>query len=189
MADSAGDDSELLDAVKRGFRLKSDAAVAGLLGMSRAAIHSVRHGKRRLGIAQRLKIVDKIGFLKLQNIIERMSSAALAERLREVSGRHAGNRGISNLARLEGMSEDGILLETAKSCLNLKTDDELAALLGVGRNVISMVRSGRTSIGPRPRLRLLQAVEPIDVEKIEEVLASTDMLIGELEKWAESHGQ
>lgn len=189
MADSAGNDCELLDAVKRGFGLKSDAAVAGLLGMSRAAIHSVRHGKRRLGFAQRLKILDKIGFLKLQNLLESISSEILAEKIRNASGRHAGARGISKLSRIEGLSEDAILLETAKYCLDFQTDDELAELLGVGRNVISMVRSGRTSIGPKPRLRLLQAVESIDVDKIEEVLASTDMMIGELEKWAESRGQ
>ncbi len=71
-------DNELLDVLKTGFGLRSDAQVADFLGITRTTIHSVRHGRARLGILQRLKILDHIGFLHSRQWLENLLQAAQA---------------------------------------------------------------------------------------------------------------
>ncbi len=78
--------------LKDGFGLRSDAQVADFLGITRTTIHSVRHGKARLGIMQRLKILDHIGFLHSRQWLESLLPEQLSERIRRSS--HALGRSV-----------------------------------------------------------------------------------------------
>ncbi|NEX23851.1 hypothetical protein G3480_26975 [Thiorhodococcus mannitoliphagus] len=47
------------------------------------------------------------------------------------------------------------------------------------------MRAGRGSLGPRPRLRILNRFAPFDTERVDAVLSSTDALIAAVQEWME----
>ncbi len=81
------------------------------------------------------------------------------------------------------LSVEGELLDLVQDACGLRTDTELADFLGVARNTISNVRAGRASLGPRPRLRILNQFAPFDTERVEAVLDSTDALVAAVREW------
>lgn len=176
-------DAELLDSLKDGFGLRSDAQVADFLGITRTTIHSVRHGKARLGIMQRLKILDHIGFLHSRQWLESLLPEQLSERIRRSSHALAERQAKARQRMERPLSVEGELLDLVQDACGLRTDTELADFLGVARNTISNVRAGRASLGPRPRLRILNQFDPFDTERVEAVLDSTDALVAAVREW------
>ncbi len=182
-------DNELLDVLKTGFGLRSDAQVADFLGITRTTIHSVRHGRARLGILQRLKILDHIGFLHSRQWLENLLPAQLSARIRRSSHARA-QRQVRARQRLErDLGVEGELLDLVQDACGLRTDTELADFLGVARNTVSNVRAGRASLGPRPRLRILNQFAPFDTERVDAVLESTDALIQAVQEWVDRQGE
>ena len=78
-------DSILLDLLRECFDLKNDSQLAGFLCITRTTVHHARHGKRRLGIVQRLKILDHIGFLEARQLVESIAPKSLADTIRKNS--------------------------------------------------------------------------------------------------------
>lgn len=72
------------------------------------------------------------------------------------------------------------LIEVAKEAFECETDDELAAILGIARNTVSAVRSGRTSLGIVPRLAILNRFKEFQVERLKSIFNSMDELIEEI---------
>lgn len=184
-------DVELLDEIKQGFGLKNDAQIAGFLNITRTTIHNVRYKGKRLGIKPRLIILDKIAFLKARDSLEswaqKLTNAGLANRIRKVTNSLAQNRAIANLPSDDLEIAEKDLLEEVKRILRCSTDEELAATLGLARNTISAIRSGDTSLGPEPRLKILNLIEPFNLEKMQHTLESTDLLIQAIRNWSKEN--
>ncbi len=170
-------DTKLLDLIKKGFDIPNDAQVAIFLGITKTTIHSIRHGKAKFGIMQRLKLLDKIAFLKTRSIVESIFPEKLSLAIRESSNRLAHK----NIKKTD--NPDAELLEILKKKYKFSTDAELAEFLGLARNTISMVRKGRTSLGPIPKLKILNTVDSFDLEKLESIINSTDLLSEEIKQW------
>ncbi|MEY6433008.1 hypothetical protein ABC977_11385 [Thioalkalicoccus limnaeus] len=187
--DAAPRDAELLDVLKTGFGLDSDAQVAAFLGITRTTIHSVRHGKARLGILQRIKILDHIGFLHSRQWLESLLPERLSERIRRSSHRLARRQVRARQRLKRDLDVEGELLDLVQDACGFRTDTELAEFLGVARNTISNVRAGRASLGPRPRLRILNQFAPFDTERVDAVLDSTDALIEAVREWMDRQGE
>lgn len=184
-------DAQLLDEIKQGFGLKNDAQIAGLLGITRTTIHNVRYKGKRLGIKPRLLLLDKIAFLRTIDSIESwaqmLTNAGLANRIRNISNSIAQNRAIANLPSDDLEIAEKDLLEEVKRFLKCSNDEELAAALGLARNTISAIRSGDTSLGPEPRLKILNLIEPFNLEKMQLTLESTDLLIEAIRNWSKEN--
>ncbi|NEV64943.1 hypothetical protein [Thiorhodococcus minor] len=178
-------ETELLNVLKTTLLLSSDAQVAAFLGITRATIHRVRHGQGRLGIQQRLKILDHIGFLDNRLWLNRLRPDRLNERIRR-SGHALRQRQVRAPQRIErDLSIEGKLLDLVQDACGFRTDTELAEFLDVARITLSNGRAGRGSLGPRQRLRILNRFAPFDTERIDAVLDSTEVLIEAVREWAD----
>ena len=180
MGKQSQSDAVLLDAIKDGFGLDTDSQVASFLKISAVTIHHVRHGRARLGIVQRLKVLDKIAFLNTRQWLERITPDNLSSAIRDSSHKLARKAASGCPSSSSDASPDAVLLVLAKDLFGVRTDAELAEHLGVARNTISMVRTGRSTLGPKPRLRILHAISPFDIEKLENILDSSEALIDEI---------
>ncbi|MGD2019678.1 MAG: hypothetical protein PVJ47_01395 [Thiohalocapsa sp.] len=180
-------DAELIDAIKAGFDLSSDAEVAAFLGITRYAIYRVRQGKTKLGPLQRLKVLDHLGFLHIRSLVERIAPESLAHLIRTASGREATRIAKAKLRRRRTKSPDGELLEDFKEAFGFDTDTELAEFLGLESSTISSVRTGRSTLGPGPRLKILNKLEPFELADVETALASTESLVHLIESHRRSN--
>ncbi len=69
-----------------------------------------------------------------------------------------------------------MLLDAVKQACGCRRDSALAALLGMARKTSSSVRVGRSTLGPRPRRRILNDCAPFETERVDAVLYSPDAL-------------
>jgi transcriptional regulator with XRE-family HTH domain len=186
-ADTSGE--TLLDEIRRGFDLPSDAAVAAFLGLTSPAVSHVRSGMARLGPTQRLKlldqlslidrvrVLDRLGYIRARGLLERIAPEYLTRKLREINSQYANRVARKRLAKNAKPTPDSELLEAFQSHFGYRDDGELGEALGLAKPTISAVRTGRTTFGPRPRLRILNRLQPFDLELVESALDSTDVLI------------
>jgi plasmid maintenance system antidote protein VapI len=179
-------DAELIDAVKAGFGLPSDAAVAAFLGISRNSIHAARSGRARLGPIQRLKVLDRIGFLRARSFVEQISPERLAELIRDFSRGQANRIAENRRTYMAPKTIDAELIELTKEVFDFTTDEALAAYLGFPRHRISMIRSGRSTLGPRPRVKLLRLVEDFDLDAVLNALDSSEDLATRVRAYAQT---
>jgi hypothetical protein len=153
---SNADEILLLDTLLTGFNIKNDSQLALWLGIDKSLLYAIRAGKRRLGIMQRLKILDHIKFLEARSIVEAIVPETLAESLVALN-QHLVQSRISKLERDVVRAEPNtVLLDEAKVALGLDTDAELAGFLHVEHNTIATIRAGKAGLGPKPRLRILE---------------------------------
>ncbi|MTW22267.1 hypothetical protein [Allochromatium palmeri] len=110
---------------------------------------------------QRLKIMDRIGFLHSRQWLESILPEQLSERIRRSSHALAQRQANARQRPQPTPTPDGELIDLVQSACGFRTDTELADFLGVARNTISNVRAGRASLGPRPRLRIWPETTPI----------------------------
>lgn len=75
------------------------------------------------------------------------------------------------------VSEDAELLNLYKEYRQFDTDAQVSKTLGIKRNSISMVRHGRSRLGPLPRLRIYRDVYGRDTSKLEAALESSEALL------------
>ena len=170
-------DVVLLDAVKDGFELRSDAELAGFLGMTRGAVYTVRYKTGRLGPKAKFIVLDKIGFLGIRNWVERLSADYIARRLHEMSVSQARSIAKRNIPEDNTHVAEISLPDEIRQAFKIETDEELARFLGVNRNTISMVRTGKSKLGLGPKLKILEALDKISPEQVDAVLNDPDILI------------
>jgi len=177
-------DSRLLDELREGFAIDSDKALAAWLGIEPSTLSVVRTGQYRLGQFQRLKVLDRIGFLRSRRLLESLLPDRLAQEVVAWSGRNATAQARRALERVESADANVKLLEVAKIAFGFDTDAQLAEFLGLKRNAISMVRSGRGKLGDRPKLRILAHVAPdAGFQDIEKALGSSEFMIKLVRRW------
>lgn len=177
-------DIHLLDTIKAGFGLETDAAVADFLGITPTTIHRVRHGKARLGIMQRIKVLDHIAFLRTRSLLEQITPQYLSAAIRRLSHERARKIADQRVKRPTPPTADAELLDIAKDVLGFGTDEALAEFLGLARHRISMVRSGSSTLGPKPRLKLLNRIQPFDLDAVMSTLESSEELVSRIESFA-----
>jgi len=176
-------DERLLDEIRDGFGLKNDSELATFLGLTRTTIHNVRFKGAKLGLKSRMLVLDRIGFLRVANWTQRIAPASLAGAI------HAGNEHLTqqNIAGPPPADAAQVaevdLIEVIKQTFGFENDVDLANFLGVARNTISMVRSGKSALGPKPRLRILNRIAPFAIEDVERALENTDELIEVIRDW------
>ncbi len=176
-AEALRSESRLLQEIKDGFGLDSDSALAAWLGISRAAIASVRDGRSRLGPLQRLKVLDRLGFLRARKLLESLLSPGIAAEIVKWSQRSA-KRDASRHLRKHGADDESHVLDLCKTQIGFATDADLAKFLGVRPNTISMIRSGKSALGVLPRIRILSKVVPDEpYADVGHALESTEYMI------------
>jgi transcriptional regulator with XRE-family HTH domain len=150
----------------------------------------VRTGKHGFGQVQRLKVLDRTGFLRTRRLLESLLPDRLAQEVVDWSQRNATAQARRALERLESTDANARLIEVAKIAFEFDTDNELAAFLGVSRNAISMVRSGHGGLGERPKLRILKRLAPdAGFDKIEKALDSSDYMVKLIRGWRRREGR
>lgn len=183
-------DSRLLDELREGFAIESDKALAAWLGIEPSTLSVVRTGQHRFGQFQRLKVLDRIGFLRSRRLLESLLPDRLAQEVVAWSGRNATAQARRALQKVEFADANVKLLEVAKIAFGFDTDVQLAEFLGLKRNAISMVRSGRGKLGDRPKLKILKRVAPgAGFDEIEKALDSSDHMIKLIRGWRKHVGR
>ncbi|MBT9521301.1 MAG: hypothetical protein IV101_10430 [Dechloromonas sp.] len=178
-------EAQLLDCLRAGFNIPTDVALAAWLGIDKSMISSVRAGTRKLGILQRLKILDHVGFLTTRTFIESLLPMQLADELVRFNQDIVGRQAQAAMERLEVEDENVRLLDAAKMAFSLSTDADLARVLEVGNTTISMVRSKKSALGVIPKLKLLERVTgEFELGQLLELLGSTSLLLGVVEQWS-----
>lgn len=171
------DEIALLDALLKGFEISNDAQLAAWLEIDKSLIYAVRAGKRRLGIIPRLRILDHIGFLKARSILESILPENLANVLVEFNNRLVAE----NIAKALEQNADNLniaLLEATKLAFGYRTDAELACFLEVEHNTIATIRSGKSALGPKPKLKILaQATKSFEPDALLASVESSKKLV------------
>lgn len=166
-------DIDLLDALKNAFNLKNDAEIAKFLNVTRTTVHAIRFKSTGLGINPKLIVLSRMFFLNRSNWAESISVESLTKLIL-----------ISNGLTIKTNDAEFSFIDAIKVLFNFDTDESLSAVLGVARNTISMVRSGRSELGPKPKLKILNKLNPFDLTLVELALDSNDALIEALNDWA-----
>jgi transcriptional regulator with XRE-family HTH domain len=172
---STQSDAVLLDTLKTGFGLRNDAELAAFLSVTQTSIHKIRHKDARLGIKNRIVVLDKIGFLNSRQWIEKISPAFLSAKVKQWSIEKSQKQATTKLASASYQNAE--FIDMVKYVFNCKSDQELGSKLGLATNTISMLRKGKTSLGDKPRLIILNEIEKFDLEKFNKAIESTDVLI------------
>ncbi len=180
-------DARVLDEIKIRFNLNSDADLAALLGVTRTTIHNIRNKGGRLGFKSKLLLIDKIAYLRPAECVEtwagKLTTASLLSKIRHKNQEITLKKSAQEITEESIVVADKDLIDEVKAAFSCTTDQELAEMLGVARNTISAIRSGSTSLGPQPRLRILHLIEPFDIEAMHEALNSTDKLTELIKDW------
>jgi transcriptional regulator with XRE-family HTH domain len=188
-------DNQLLDLLKERLGFRTDTELAGYLAVTKMFISAVRSGKSPLGVVQRLKILDHLGYLRIANWIKELTSERLAARINEEIQNRALRMALPDVAAAnEDPSVDATLLKLAKLLFDCSTDEELSRELGIKPNSLSTIRKGKTGFGPLPRMKILkrlpnffvtedgQTVE-VDLDEFEEALQSSEKCIELVRKY------
>ena len=175
-------DSELFDVVIEGFGLKNDAELSKFLGVCKTTISKIRSGERQLGLLQKLKVLDKIGFLTACNWVERLSPAFLGNFIR-LTNRSLAQRRVQGV-HCARYRDDAELLMLFKAHAGFKTDDQLARYLDLKPTSIPSVKRGRSSLGVKPRLQILEFFFPQDAQRVREPLLNSQNLADAILDWS-----
>jgi hypothetical protein len=170
-------DSELIDALKVQFGWRTDFEVAKFLDIDSTTISSIRTKGDSLGRWQRFKIMDRLKACQVRNLLVRISPAYLGKRIMGASMRGAQRLALDELEDVPPETTDAPLLDAFKVFGGFRTDQEMAERLGIKRNTVSMVRSGKSRLGPLPRLRMLEMIDEQPIDQIERAVESSEYLL------------
>lgn len=171
------DEIALLDKLLQGFGIRNDAQLASWLGIDKSLIYATRAGKRRLGLMQRLKILDHIGFLKARSILESILPENLARELVAFNKQIVAEQ-IRQASSYNANDPNVTLLEATKVAFGYTTDAALADFLGVEHNTLATIRAGKSGLGPKPRLIILERLtNAFDAEALVQTLESSRKLV------------
>lgn len=165
----------LLDTLLLGFGIKNDAQLALWLGIDKSLLYATRAGKRRLGIMQRLKILDHVGFLKARSLVEAILPETLAHELAALNNRMVHQR-IHDVGA--GPTDSNtLILNEAKLAFGFATDADLAEFLRLEHNTLATIRAGKSGLGPKPRLRILERLrQDFSADTVLETIESSKKL-------------
>lgn len=176
------DEVALLDVLLKGFGISNDAQLAAWLGIDKSLIYATRAGKRRLGIIPRLKILDHMGFLKARSILESILPENLGSLLVEFNNQLVAES-IAKALRQNADNPNVALIEATKLAFGHSTDAELAQFLDVEHNTIATIRSGKSALGPKPRLKILaQITNAFDTDTLLSSVESSKKLVKLLQR-------
>jgi hypothetical protein len=180
-------DQKLLDSARKRFGFETDAALAAWLKIDKQEIYAVRAGRRTLGFVQRLKILDHISFATGIKLVASLANESLAEEFLAWSQRTANVQAEHHLRHIDWQQANVALLDATKLALGADTDAALARYLKLKPNTISMIRSGKSGLGDRPRLKILKLIlenESFDPDAIEAIADDPDKIAEAIEIWA-----
>ena len=191
-------DAAVFDFLKISLGYESDAQLMNWLGISRDSLSGIRTGRLPMGENIRFVILDKwwtqlrnrpngqacrvpeasdtppkshevaIGF-SAPSLLEAVN-ARLAIKAKET-------RAPVDAGASEPKSVDGELLGAYKTWKGSATDAELASLLGIKRQSISMVRSGRNGLGPIPLLKIYEDLMGGDELGLQAAVQSSESML------------
>ena len=175
-------DKKLLGHLKQRLGFESDARLMHWSGISRNSMSGIQNERLAMGDSIRFVLLDKwwthlrpktvagakanaitgdagaseeLGTALASEEPAELSAQALLEivrkRLDPPSAAHLVALGVSTPA-------DVLLLDAYKIYKGCETNGELADLLGIKRNAISMVRTGHNKLGPLPLLKIFEDV-------------------------------
>ena len=98
-----------------------------------------------------------MGFLKGRSIIESILPENLGALLVEFNNQLVAES-IAKALRQNADNPNVALLEVTKLAFGHSTDAELAQFLDVEHNTIATIRSGKSALGPKPRLKILARI-------------------------------
>ena len=159
----ANENQLIIDALKKRFSLKNNVAVANFLGLNRQTVHTMTKGNFGLSIDSRVIIMNALNCSGIENLSQKITVHYLTTRMTETIGLKA--------------CENKSLIDLFKTHQGIKTDDEMAELIGIKRNSISAVRIGKAGFGPLPRLKMLSIIDNISVNEVQKGLASNEELL------------
>lgn len=180
-------DQKLLDSSRKHFGFETDAALAAWLKIEKQEIYAVRAGRRTLGFVLRLKILDHIAFVKGVGLVMSLTAESLAENFVKWSQQTANYQAEPRIKRINWDQANIALLDATKVVIGEETDAALAKFLGLKPNTISMIRSGKSGLGDRPRLKILNLIlenENFDSDAVEEIADNPDKIAEAIEIWA-----
>jgi transcriptional regulator with XRE-family HTH domain len=161
----------------------------------------------RLTILEKCRSLDRVLYRKAEDFLLRISAGdasirrrsgdiqieaqssnsifsvkTLRDKLLELRADQKDRWALEELVDGSTLSEDATLIDLYKAHKNISTDLELAKILGIKRNSISMVRHGRSRLGPLPRLRIYRDAFGEDTSELESALESSEALLALLKK-------
>jgi len=179
--------SDILDKVKDAFWFRTDREVAGFLGVSQKTVSSIRNGKQSLSARQRIKIMDRLMTVKVQNLLIKISPEDLGKEIYRLGLMGEERLALHETGNGKATLDDNVLIELFRSYGqrggSFATDEDMAVFLGVSCSMISAVRHGKTELGPLPRLKMLKAINPeTDIDQVLNGLESNQFLHDLIEK-------
>jgi hypothetical protein len=165
-------DTKIFDYLKDRMGFVSDVQLMNWLGISKPSLSGIRTGRLPMGDSIRFVILTK-WWSELRHRPTAVNtpvqaSGALEQVVRTPSGfcskalLDTVNAHLKVLGKdtrgSDHKSVDGELLDAYKVLKGCSTDTDLASLLGIKRQSISMVRSGRNDLGPIPLLKIFEDV-------------------------------
>lgn len=191
-------ESSIFDYLKAQNGFDSDIQLMNWLEVSKPAISGIRTGRLPMGENIRFLILDKWWTqLRHRQIADSSTvpdgegahptakndvTGFNAEALLKAINTQLATLGTeANPAVTAGdsgsKSADGELLGAYKALKGCATDTELANLLGIKRQSVSMVRSGRNGLGPLPLLRIYEDLVGGDEFGLQSAVQSSDALL------------
>ena len=193
-------DIEVFDYLKKTLGLESEIELMNWLEISRDSLSGIRTGRLPMGDSIRFQILRKwwatlrpnshsvghpdkavqasnsmpIAIDSYPSFSAKSMLTELQLRLTEVDKDVLGAAGTGHT---QSMPVDGELLEAYKVFKGCATDTELANLLGIKRQSISMVRSGRNKLGPIPLLKIFEDVMDVGHLGLQAAVQSSEALM------------
>ncbi len=170
-------ETEVIDYLKQAMGFVSDTQLMNWIGISKDSVSGIRTGRLIMGESIRFALLDKWWMHVRQQPTGQLAMFDLASLARNAPRNTQSDFSAQVLAGVvcdrlhaqakagsvpdcpsesETRSPDACLLEAYKAYKGCSTDAELAALLGIKRQSISMVRAGRNGLGPLPLLKIYE---------------------------------
>lgn len=165
-------DKNLVAYLKQQLGFESDVQFIFWSGISKNSMSGIQTGRLAMGESIRFVLLEKwwmhlrprttenampsLEAARTQTSSERPSDFSAQVLLEIVKQRLSGPSAALFAAVNLNEQADAALLDAYKIYKRCETDTELANLLGIKRNSISMVRSGRNKLGPLPLLRIYE---------------------------------
>lgn len=188
----------VFDFLKISLGFESDNQLSSWLGISRDSLSGIRTGRLPMGENIRFLILDKWWTQLRHRQMADSSAVPYGEGAHPTTKN--GVTGFNVEALLKAIntqldtlgteaspavtagdsgskSADGELLGAYKALKGCATDTELANLLGIKRQSVSMVRSGKNGLGPLPLLRLYEDLVGGDELGLQSAVQSSDALL------------
>ena len=183
-------DNDLLDKIKNGFGLQTEAQLSAWLNISTSTLSRVRRGTAKLNLLQKLTVLDKIGFLKGRSLVESVSPEFIATNLKRISIASANKAANAKLNKNEFHIEDGVttdsqILRIILNYINAENINFLVKFTDLPVSTLeSIIANGAGILYPEQRLKIICRLHnlskidwPFEISKIEIYYNSSEELL------------